>query len=236
MILDIDSICGAIDNNLAGLLHTVITIVKIGIPILLIIFGMLDFAKGVIASKEDEIKSGQQMFMKRLISAVLVFFVVTIVQLVIGLVDDKNDANESDIWNCANLILNGGNKNSSGNNNNNGNNSNPVNVINKTEDGLECLSERSATEYNICKRNNSSENNTNTTVCGTIFKDRCMYQGDILWNNAGKYDEGIVNKIEWYDASTIENIETIKQVYYDCVQSGLPEEHCKGYFVGFYKK
>ena len=238
MILDIDSICGAIDDNLAYLIHTIITIVKIGIPILLIIFGMLDFAKGVIASKEDEIKSGQNMFIRRLISAVLVFFVITIVQFLIGIVDDKNDAGESDVWNCANLILNGKTQNSSGNNNGNNNNNNntPANVIHKAEDGLECLSEKSATEYNICKRNNTSENNTNTTVCGTIFRNRCMYQGDILWNNAGQYEEEIVNKIEWYDVSMIENIETIKQVYYDCVKSGLPEEQCKGYFVGFYKK
>ena len=235
MILDIDSICGAIDNNLAELIHTVITIIKIGIPILLIIFGMLDFAKGVIASKEDEIKKGQQMFIRRLISGVLVFFVITIVQFLIGLVDDKNDANESDIWNCANLILNGKIQNSSGNNNNNGNNNKPVNVLHEAEDGLQCYTERATIEYNTCKNNNPSENNTNTTVCGTIFRDKCMYQGEILWKNAGTYEENVVNKIEWYNESMFEDIETIKQVYYDCVKSGLSEEHCKGYFKGFYK-
>lgn len=107
MILDIDSVCGAIDNNLAELIHTIIVIIKFGIPVLLIIFGMLDFAKGVIAKKEDEIKAGQNMFIKRLISAVLVFFVVAIIQLAISLVDDKNDVNESDAWKCADLIMNG---------------------------------------------------------------------------------------------------------------------------------
>ena len=107
MILDIDNVCGAIDNNLAGLIHTAIVVMKFAIPVLLIIFGMLDFAKGVIANKEDEIKAGQHMFIKRLISAVLVFFVVTVVQLLIGLADDKNDTDESDTWKCANMILNG---------------------------------------------------------------------------------------------------------------------------------
>lgn len=115
MILTTNSVCGLIDNNLADLIHTVITIIKFAIPILLIIFGMLDFGKGVMANKEDEIKSGQKKFIKRMVSAVLVFFVVTIVQLVIGLADDKNDSNESDVWNCANLILNGKVSNSSGN-------------------------------------------------------------------------------------------------------------------------
>ncbi len=107
MIIDIENICGAIDNNLAELIHTVIIIMKFSIPILLIIFGMLDFAKGVIAKKEDEIKAGQNMFFKRMISAVLVFFVVSIVQLLVGLADDKNDVNESDAWKCANMIMNG---------------------------------------------------------------------------------------------------------------------------------
>ena len=34
----------------------VIPIIQIGIPILLIIFGMLDLGKAVVAGKEDEIK------------------------------------------------------------------------------------------------------------------------------------------------------------------------------------
>ena len=106
MILDVNNVCGAIDNNLADLIHTIIIIIKFAIPILLIIFGMLDFAKGVIAKKEDEIKSGQNMFIKRLISAALVFFVVTIVQLVINLADDETNE-DNNTWKCANRIMNG---------------------------------------------------------------------------------------------------------------------------------
>lgn len=101
---DVINVCGLIDNNLAGLVHTIIVILKFGVPLLLVIFGMIDFAKGVIASKEDEIKKGQRVFIKRLILSVIVFFVVTIVQLVVGLVDDSSD---SGIWECAQLIMNG---------------------------------------------------------------------------------------------------------------------------------
>ena len=104
MASDVENLCGLIDNDLAGLIHTVIVILKFGVPLLLIIFGMLDFAKGVIASKEDEIKKGQQVFIKRLISAIILFFVVTIVQLAIGLADDSSD---DGIWDCAQLIMNG---------------------------------------------------------------------------------------------------------------------------------
>lgn len=104
MILDVETVCGAIDNNFAELIHTIITIIKFAIPILLIIFGMIDFAKGVAAGKEDEIKKGQNIFIKRLISAILVFFAVSIVQLIIGL---ANSDEEDNIWSCANLIING---------------------------------------------------------------------------------------------------------------------------------
>ena len=233
MILDVESICGAIDNNLAELLHTAIAIVKVAIPLLLIIFGMLDLGKGVIASKEDEIKSGQRMFIKRLISAILVFFVVAIVQLVIGLVDEKNMNDESEVWECANLILNGKKVNNT-NNTNNTNHKTEKKYI--TESGLECETEQAMKEYNICYMRNSSENEINKTICGTIFKEKCSkYKGTMLWNKSKSYNEEIVNKIEWYGESVISDIELIKQNYYDCTQSYGSEEQCKNYFTGFYK-
>ena len=65
--------CGNIGIDFSGtfpyLVSTAITIIKIAVPILLIIFGMLDLGKAVIASKEDEIKKGQQTFIKRAITA-----------------------------------------------------------------------------------------------------------------------------------------------------------------------
>jgi len=87
--------------------------IKIVVPILLIIWGMLDFAKSVIAKKEDEIKGYQKSFVSRLISAVLVFLVITIVQLVVNLlagVDKESNAegeNPGDIWSCSKKFING---------------------------------------------------------------------------------------------------------------------------------
>ena len=87
--------CGQIDNFVFSgmfpyVVSTVVMLIKIIVPILLIIFGMLDLAKAVIASKEDEIKKAQMTFVKRLIAAAIVFFVFIIVKLVISFVaDDK---------------------------------------------------------------------------------------------------------------------------------------------------
>lgn len=86
--------------------HGIIPLIQIGIPIILIILGMLDLGKAVVASKEDEIKSAQKMLIKRCIYAVAIFFVVLIVQVVFGLLSSTGDSDISststswsDCWN-----------------------------------------------------------------------------------------------------------------------------------------
>ena len=70
----------------------IIPLIQIGIPIILIILGMLDLGKAVMASKEDEIKNAQKLLIKRCIYAVAIFFVVMIVQVVFGLLSSTGDA------------------------------------------------------------------------------------------------------------------------------------------------
>ena len=70
----------------------IVKAIWIGVPILLVIYGMLDLGKAVMASKEDEIKSAQKLLIKRAIYAVAIFFVVLIVQLVFGLLSTTGDA------------------------------------------------------------------------------------------------------------------------------------------------
>ena len=48
------------------IISSIVTVIKIAVPILLIIFGMLDLGKAVVAAKEDEIKKGQQQAQKKL--------------------------------------------------------------------------------------------------------------------------------------------------------------------------
>lgn len=69
----------------------VIPLIQIGIPIILILLGTIDLGKAVIASKEDEIKAAQKLLIKRLIYAVAVFFIVTIVTLVFSLFTSTGD-------------------------------------------------------------------------------------------------------------------------------------------------
>ena len=88
--------------NIWQLVGIVINIFKIAIPIIIVLLGMLDLGKAVMASKDDEIKAAQGLLVKRLIYGVVIFFVVTLVQLVFGLVGGNSEATGGQIcWKCA---------------------------------------------------------------------------------------------------------------------------------------
>ena len=77
--------CKGLDT-IVTLLKNVVTLLQWGIPMVLILFGMLDLGKAVIAGKEDEMKKAQGTLIKRVIYAVAIFLVVTIVGFVMGMV------------------------------------------------------------------------------------------------------------------------------------------------------
>lgn len=80
------------------ILHSVVTLIQWGVPFLLIIFGMLDLGKAVMAGKEDEMKKAQNTLLKRVIYAVAVFLVVSIVSLVMTLVSESVEDVKKDDW------------------------------------------------------------------------------------------------------------------------------------------
>ena len=96
-------ICGDILPVVKLVKNGVIPIIQLGIPIILIILGMLDLGKAVIASKEDEIKTAQKLLIKRAIYAVAIFFVVFLVTAVFNLVTSSdtgvNTGDWKDCWN-----------------------------------------------------------------------------------------------------------------------------------------
>ena len=73
---------------------------KIVTPIILIIVGMIQIVKAVASSKEDEIKKAQGGLIKKIIIAVLIFFVIAIVQFVINRVADDEQASVSSCMKC----------------------------------------------------------------------------------------------------------------------------------------
>ena len=76
-------------------------IIKILVPIALLIMGVIDLAKAVLASDDKEIKAAQSKLVKRAIAAVAVFFAVTLVDAIMGLVgkgEDSSDGTSSASW------------------------------------------------------------------------------------------------------------------------------------------
>lgn len=102
-------ICGTRSNlqPIWSIVGFLINAIMIGVPILLIIFGMIDLGKAVIASKEEEVKKATKLLGKRFLYAVGVFavvwFVVFVLDAVKGVTDDNYtyDANSWQYcWRC----------------------------------------------------------------------------------------------------------------------------------------
>lgn len=73
-----------------------LTVIQWVVPIVLIALGSIDLTKAVIAGEEKKIKENQQILIKRVIAAVIVFLVPTIVSVVMNLIG--NDQWQS-CWN-----------------------------------------------------------------------------------------------------------------------------------------
>lgn len=87
------------------LIHYVYLGIKIVVPILLVIFAMLDLGKAIAAKKEEDIKKHQGNCVKRIITGVLVFLISIGVEFVLGFVE-PNTGKDSPVK-CAMEIIRG---------------------------------------------------------------------------------------------------------------------------------
>ena len=86
-------------GDVIRIIKAFIQLIQFVIPIGLVIFGVIDLGKAVISSKEDEMKSAQKLLIKRVIYAIAVFLVVTLVSLVMGIVSNNvRDAGGKESW------------------------------------------------------------------------------------------------------------------------------------------
>lgn len=90
--------------NIWQIIGYVLLVFKIAIPVLLIIFGMIDLGKAVIASKEDEIKKATGSLVRRAIAAVVIFLLPTIIGFIMTLVTDFTSNAKEDFDVCKSCI------------------------------------------------------------------------------------------------------------------------------------
>ena len=72
-------------EDLLDMIKSVITIVKIAIPLILIVTGTMDFAQAIFSSNEDGIKKAQGKFTKRVIMAVVIFLIPSVLKVLLSI-------------------------------------------------------------------------------------------------------------------------------------------------------
>ena len=95
-------VCGlSLPSNVPTFTSGIFNVLKIIVPIILIIMGIIDFTKAVMANDEKKMKESTSSFIRRLIAAIFIFFIVAIVQFVF-----RQITSESGFTGCMNCVLN----------------------------------------------------------------------------------------------------------------------------------
>lgn len=68
----------------------IVKILQIVIPVIIILLGTIDLGKAVMAGDDKKVKEAQKMLLMRIIYGVAIFFVVTIVRVVFGMLDNAD--------------------------------------------------------------------------------------------------------------------------------------------------
>lgn len=87
---------------LANIVSILFVIIRIVVPIIFVITGMISFFKASISSKvDDELNKAKQKLINNILSAVIIFFIVSIVNFVVSLAAGKNNSFSS----CINCLI-----------------------------------------------------------------------------------------------------------------------------------
>lgn len=81
-----DSACKGFDFVIRIIKNGVFPVIQIGIPIVLIVLGTLDLGRAVISSDDKAVKEAQSKLIKRCIYAIVLFFIVTLLNLLFSMV------------------------------------------------------------------------------------------------------------------------------------------------------
>ncbi|MEG0977146.1 MAG: hypothetical protein RSF02_01165 [Bacilli bacterium] len=97
---------GTVDGFCAGtaslwqFVGVILLVFKIVIPIVLIIWGMLDLGKAVIASEDKAISKAAKALAMRVLAGMLIFFIPTIISFVFTMVGTFNEDVKDDFDVC----------------------------------------------------------------------------------------------------------------------------------------
>ena len=100
MFLDVTCIGVDIPDSLVYVFSLFYVGIRLGIPLLLIIVGMFDMGKAIVAKKEEDVKKAQKLLVRKLIVGVIVFLLPYFVELIVKIV-----VRDDDILNCLKALI-----------------------------------------------------------------------------------------------------------------------------------
>ena len=103
LIMDFENFCSD-STTIWSIVGWVLTIFKIVIPILLIIFGSVDFGKAVVGQKDDEIKKASKQLGIRAAAALLIFILPSVVIMLIDWIMEVSNT-EMDYKTCTDCVI-----------------------------------------------------------------------------------------------------------------------------------
>lgn len=87
------------------LLGYFIIVIKIVLPLIIIILGILDLGRAVVSSEQKVIKDAGGALLRRLIAAVAIFFVPTLIHFIFEVVAGYSEDVKNDYENCFDCLV-----------------------------------------------------------------------------------------------------------------------------------
>lgn len=84
---NIDNCEDLLGKDLVDELNSYMLYIKIAVPIIIIVMGSIDFGRAFLASDEDAMKKAQKRFIMRLIIGMVIFFIPTIINVLLDIAD-----------------------------------------------------------------------------------------------------------------------------------------------------
>ena len=108
--INYDNLCANFAEGVGSavrMIGYIVEIVKIVIPLLIIVYGMVDFGKAVISSDDKAINKATNSLIRRIVAGIAVFFIPTIILAMFNIIGITNDIENTSRYSaCTKCILN----------------------------------------------------------------------------------------------------------------------------------
>lgn len=92
--------CSEVLGETADVINTIITLVRIAVPIIIILLGTFDLSKASLSGDPQSSKKAVNTFIKRLIIGVFIFFIPMFVDIIVNAINNVSGDSISDLVGC----------------------------------------------------------------------------------------------------------------------------------------